>query len=40
MRKFWNKHKAMICKVVAALIVPGGLVILAADLLRKYFRKK
>ena len=39
MCKFWNKHKVMIIKIVGALIVPGGLIILAADLLRKYFRK-
>lgn len=39
MRKFWNKHKATIIKVAAALIVPGGLVILAASLLKKYFGK-
>lgn len=34
-----KKNKKMIIKIVGALIVPGGLIILAADLLRKYFRK-
>lgn len=37
----WIKaHKKQILAVVAALIVPGGLIVLAAGVLKKYFGRK
>lgn len=38
-RKFWNEHKKEILAFAAALIVPGGLIVFFAGMLKKHFRK-